>query len=161
MAQEIAFGAPRAEEMTRVAAAGAGAGITGVVEGVVIKMAPELGAAQPIFTWGTLLGVPALALAGAMFTKGLLGDLFTGIACGGLGVVGYSLPEMLAPLTERRAPGGGQLPAGAGVKMLGAGAAAAAQRAQQAAARSLGSWAYTPEDARGVVGQGHTVRDYA
>ncbi|GAI81637.1 unnamed protein product [marine sediment metagenome] len=55
MPEAIAFGAPRAEEMTRVAAAGAGGLITGVVEGVVVKMAPELGAAQPIFTWGALL----------------------------------------------------------------------------------------------------------
>lgn len=27
--------------------------------------------------------------------------------------------------------------------------------------RYTGAWAYTPEDARGVVGQGHTVRDLA
>ncbi|GAI66484.1 unnamed protein product, partial [marine sediment metagenome] len=131
----IAFGAPRAEEMTRVAAAGAGAAITGVVEGVVVKMAPELGAAQPIFTWGALIGVPVLGLAGAMFTRGLLGDLCMGVACGGLGVVGYSLPEMLAPITGRRAPAGGQgqLLPGAGVKQLPAGAAGAPQRAQSMA----------------------------
>ena len=136
MPEAIAFGAPRAEEMTRVAAAGAGAAITGVVEGVVVKMAPELGAAQPIFTWGALLGVPVLGLAGAMFTRGLLGDLCMGVACGGLGVVGYSLPEMLAPITGRRAPGGGTPQLGAGnVKLLPAGAAGAPARAQAAAAR--------------------------
>ena len=125
--QEIAFAAPGAEEMTRVVAAGAGAGITGVVEGVIIKMAPELGAAQPIFTWGTLLGVPLLGVAGALFTKGLIGDLFQGIACGGLGIVGYSLPEMLVPITGRRAPA-----PGGGVKLLGPGVGAynAPQRAQ-------------------------------
>ena len=137
MAQEaIAFGAPRAEEMTSVVAIGAGAGITGVVEGVIVKMAPELGAAQPILTWGALLGVPALGAAGALFTRGLLGELFKGIAAGGLGVVGYSLPEMLAPITGRRALGGGsqgQLPAGASVKLLPAGAALAPARAQSMA----------------------------
>lgn len=133
MAQEIGFGAPRAEEMTAVVAVAAGAGITGVVEGVVVKMAPELGAAQPIFTWGALLGVPALGVAGALFTRGLLGDLFKGIAAGGLGVVGYSLPEMLAPITGGRALGGGQLPAGAAVKQLSAGTQFAPARAQSMA----------------------------
>ena len=138
MPQEIAFAAPRVEEMTRVVAAGAGAGITGVVEGVVIKMAPELGAAQPIFTWGTLLGVPLLGAAGALFTRGLLGDLCTGIACGGLGIVGYSLPEMLAPITGKKGPQltpeqRAALAAGANVKLLG-GPAFAPQRAQAMAA---------------------------
>lgn len=133
MPDAIAFAAPRAEEMTRVAAAGAGAGITGVVEGVIVKMAPELGAAQPILTWGALIGVPVLGLAGAMFTRGLLGDLFAGVACGGLGVVGYSLPEMIAPALGRRTQGGGgQLSPGGGVKQLPAGAGAP-QRAQAAA----------------------------
>jgi len=128
MGQEIAFAAPGTEEMTRVVAAGAGAGITGIVEGVIIKMAPELGVAQPILTWGTLLGIPLLGAAGALFTRGLLGDLFTGVACGGLGIVGYSLPEMLVPITGRRAPA----PGGSGVKLLGPGVGAfnAPQRAQ-------------------------------
>ena len=137
MAQEVAFAAPRAEEMTKVVTAAAGAGIAGVVEGVIVKMAPQMGAAAPILTWGTLLGVPLAGVGGALFTRGMLGDLFTGVACGGLGVVGYSLPEMIAPLAGRRALGGGgqgQLPAGAGVKQLPAGAQYAAQRAQQAAA---------------------------
>jgi len=136
MAQEIAFGVPRAEEMTRVATVAAGAGITGVVQGVIVKMAPEVGAAAPILTWGSLLGAPLIGVAGALFTRGLLGDLFTGVACGGLGVLGYSLPEMIAPITGRRALGGGgqgQLGAGAGVKMLGQGVAEAAQRAQAGA----------------------------
>ncbi|MBA7609677.1 hypothetical protein ES703_16868 [subsurface metagenome] len=133
MAQEaIAFAAPRTEEMTRVAIAGVGAGITGAVEGVVVKMAPALGALEPVFTWGTLLGIPVLGAAGAMFTRGMLGDLFMGAACGGIGIIGYTLPEMLAPITGRKAPGGGQslLNPGAGVKQLTAGPLGAPQRVQ-------------------------------
>jgi len=138
MAQEaIAFAAPRAEEMTRLVTAGAGAGITGAVEGVIVKMAPALGALEPVFTWGALLGVPAMAAAGALFTRGMLGDLFQGMACGGLGVVGYSLPEMLAPITGRKAPGQGQLGAGAGVKQLPAGPLGAPARAQAAVRSSV------------------------
>ncbi|MBA7669382.1 hypothetical protein ES703_77512 [subsurface metagenome] len=130
----IAFAAPRAEEMTKAVAAGAGAGITGAVEGVIVKMAPALGALEPVFTWGALLGVPMVAAAGALFTRGLLGDLFLGAACGGLGVIGYTLPEMMAPIIGGKA-GGGQL--GGGVKLLGAGVAGAAQRAQAKAAVGL------------------------
>lgn len=135
MPDAIAFGAPRAEEMTRVAAGAGGAGIAGVVEGVVVKLAPQMGAAAPILTWGTLLGVPALGIAGALFTRGLLGDLLAGVAYGGLGVIGYSLPEMLAPIIERRPAGGGQLPPGVGVKQLPAGIAGAPARAQAQGAR--------------------------
>ena len=135
MAQEaIAFAAPRAEEMTKVVATGAGAGITGAVEGIVVKMAPALGALEPVFTWGALLGIPAVAAMGALFTRGMLGDLFMGAACGGLGVIGYTLPELMAPITGRRAPGAGsQLGPGGGVKQLGQGAAEAARRAQTGA----------------------------
>ncbi len=131
MAQEaIAFAAPGAEEMTRLAAGVGGGLVAGVVEGVVVKMAPEMGAAAPILRWGTLLGVPALGVGGALFTRGLLGDLFTGLAIGGLGVIGYTLPEMLAPITERRAPG--QI-AASSVKSLPPGIASAPARAQMAA----------------------------
>lgn len=143
MAQEaIAFAAPRTEEMTRMAAAGAGAGITGAVEGVIISMAPKVGALEPVFTWGTLLGVPLIAAAGALFTRGLIGDLFMGAACGGLGVVGYSLPAMLTPLTEKR--GGGltaeqkALAARERVKLLQGGPLSAPQRMQTMAAVGLG-----------------------
>ncbi|MBA7645125.1 hypothetical protein ES703_52878 [subsurface metagenome] len=128
---EIAFAAPRAEEMTRVVTIGVGAGMTGAVQGIVVKMAPQVGELGPLFTWGTLLGIPAVGAAGALFTRGMLSDLFVGIAAGGLGVVGYSLPEMLAPITGRRAPtqlGGG------GVKQLTAGLLGAPQRAQSRAA---------------------------
>lgn len=146
MAQEaIAFGAPRAEEMTRVVTGIAGAGITGAVEGIIVKLAPNMGALQPIFTWGTLLGIPTMAAAGALFTRGLLGDLFMGAACGGLGVIGYSLPEMLVPLAGRRAPNGGRLTAeqiaalsaGNGIKLLAGGVGGAALRAAQLAGVGL------------------------
>ncbi|GAJ11848.1 unnamed protein product, partial [marine sediment metagenome] len=79
MPQEaIAFAAPRTEEMTRVAIIGAGAGVTGAVQGVVVKVAPQLGALEPIFTWGTLLGIPAAGAALALFTRGMLSDLCLG-----------------------------------------------------------------------------------
>lgn len=132
--EAIAFAAPRAEEMTRVAIIGAGAGITGVVEGVVVKMAPAMGALAPIFTWGATLGVPAVGAMGALFTRGMLSDLFMGIAAGGLGVFGYTLPEFLVPLAGGKAPA----PLGGGnVKLLGAGIAGAPARAQAAAVRSV------------------------
>jgi len=138
VAQEVAFAAPRAEEMTRVVTIGAGAGITGAVEGVIVSMAPKVGALEPVFTWGTLLGIPAIGAAGALFTRGMLSDLGLGIAAGGLGIVGYSLPAMLAEFTERRAPSGGQLAAGNRVKQLPAGPLAAPQRAQAMAAVGAG-----------------------
>lgn len=136
MAQEaIAFAAPRAEEMTRVVTIGAGAGITGAVQGVVVKMAPQLGALEPLFTWGSLLGIPAVGALGALFTRGMLSDLSMGIAAGGLGVVGYSLPELMAPFTGHRAMAN-QL--GGGVKLLSAGSPASAPlRAQTRAAVGL------------------------
>jgi len=126
--QEFAFAAPRAEEMTRVAVIGVGAGITGAVQGVMVRMAPQMGTLEPIFTWGTLLGIPVVGAAAALFSRGMVSDLALGIAAGGLGVVGYSLPELMAPITGRRALGGG-----AGIKQLGAGQGSALQRAQQQA----------------------------
>lgn len=143
MAQEIAFATPRAEEMTKVVTAGAGAGITGAVEGVVVKMAPQMGALEPVFTWGSLLGIPTIAAALSLFTRGMLGDLFMGAACGGLGVVGYTLPEMLAPITGAK----GQPGAGPGVKQLPAGAAAAPARAQARAGQQLRA-GWIPESVR-------------
>jgi len=107
MGQEIAFAAPRTEEMTKTITGLAGAGITGAVEGVIVKMAPQMGALEPVIKWGGLLGIPTMAAAAALFTRGMLSDLFMGAACGGLGVVGFTLPEMLAPITGRKAPGGG------------------------------------------------------
>lgn len=135
MGQEIAFAAPGTEQMTRVVTIGAGAGITGAVQGVVVKAAPQLGALEPLFTWGSLLGIPALGAAGSLFTRGMLSDLFLGVAAGGLGVVGYSLPELLAPITGGRALGSGQglLSARPGIKQLTAGPLGAPRRMQQAA----------------------------
>jgi len=134
--EAIAFAAPRAEEMTRVVTIGAGAGITGAVEGVIVSMAPKVGALEPIFTWGALLGIPAVGAAAALFTRGMLSDLSLGIAAGGLGVVGYSLPAMLTTFTERRAPAS-QLGAGSSVKQLGAGGPLAAPQRAQAMAANL------------------------
>jgi len=131
--QEIAFAAPRAEEMTKTVTGIAGAGITGVVEGTVVMFAKGMGALEPILSWGALLGAPAVGIAGALFTRGMLGDLCQGVAAGGTAILGYSLPAMLAPeLLGRRAPA--QLGGGNAVKQLGAGPAAAAIAAARAAA---------------------------
>ena len=132
MAQELAFAAPRAEEMTEIAIEVAGAGITGVVEGVIVQMAPQMGAAAPMLSWGTLLGVPLIGVGGALFSRGMIGDLLKGVATAGVGILGYSLPAMLAPgiFGRKAAQGQGQLGAGPGVKQLPAGPAGAPQRAQ-------------------------------
>ena len=136
MAQEIAFAAPRTEEMTKTVAGIAGAGVTGVVEGATVLFAKGMGALEPIFSWGVLLGAPAVGVAGALFTRGMLGDLMQGVAAGGTAILGYSLPSMLVPeLLGRKAPAVG---AGPNVKLLGAApAAAAAAAAKAAGVRSL------------------------
>jgi len=128
--EAIAFAAPRTEEVTKVAAGLGGAGVAGVVAGVIVRMAPQLGAAGPILTWGTLLGMPLVGIAGALFTRGILGDVFQGVAAGGVYGLAYSLPAILLPAAGRKPSG-----QGADVKLLGGGAA---QRAQEAAARALG-----------------------
>ncbi|GAI95158.1 unnamed protein product [marine sediment metagenome] len=111
----------------------AGGGVTGVVEGVVIKMAPELGALSVPFTWATLLGVPALGIGGALFTRGILGDLFKGVAAAGAGVAGYVLPAMVLPdMFGARKPISGS----PSVKQLPPGPLGAPQRAQAAAVKS-------------------------
>ena len=166
--QEFAFAAPRTEEITKTGIGLAGGGITGVVEGVIVKMAPQLGALEVPFTWAALLGIPAIGAAGALFTRGMIGDLFQGVAAGGTAIAGYILPAMLMPemfggktpqlTAEQRAA----LAAANKVKQLTEGPLGAAKRAQDAARQAaLGSWAYTPESERGFVGKGHTVRDYA
>ncbi|GAI42876.1 unnamed protein product [marine sediment metagenome] len=130
MAQEFAFAAPGTEEMTKTVTGLAGAGIAGVVEGVIVKMAPQLGALEVPFTWATLLGIPAVGIAGALFSRGMVSDLMQGVAAGGTAIAGYTLPAMLMPdMFGRRAPVA-QLPAGAGVKQLAAGPLGAPQRAQ-------------------------------
>lgn len=145
MAQEIlAFGAPRTEEMTKVAIGVVGAGITGVVEGVIVKMAPQLGALEVPFTWATLLGVPAVGVAGALFSRGMISDLMQGVAAAGAAIAAFTLPAMLIPdmfgrkrTTQLSAEQQALLAAGRGdVKLLGAGILDAPQRAQAAAAKS-------------------------
>ena len=97
MAQELAFRTPRAEEMTEVAIGMGTGGVTGLAEGVIIRFAPGLGALEPVFTWGTLLGIPAVGAVGALFTNGMIADVFKGIAAGSSAVLGYSLPALVAP----------------------------------------------------------------
>ena len=122
----IAIAAPTTTEVTRTVSMAAGAGITGLAEGMIVRIAPKMGAAAPVLTWGALIGVPTFGIFGALFTRGVLGDVLTGVAAGGIGVLGYSLPEMIAPTVGRRAapPGGG-----APVKLLPAGIAGAPARA--------------------------------
>jgi len=136
--QEFAFAAPGTEEMTKTVTGLAGAGITGVVEGVIVKMAPQLGALELPFTWAALLGIPAVGIAGALFARGMISDLMQGVAAGGTAVAAYTLPAMLMPdMFGRRAPAGAQLNAGAGIKQLTAGPLGAPARAQAAAVRSV------------------------
>ena len=144
--QEFAFAAPTTEEMTRVATIGVGAGVTGAVEGVIVSMAPKLGALELPFTWGTLLGVPAAGVIAALMTKGIVSDLGMGVAAGGAAILGYTLPAMLQEFTLARARGGGQLSAeqraalaaGRNVKQLPPGPLYAPQRAQAMAAVGAG-----------------------
>ncbi|MBA7608165.1 hypothetical protein ES703_15340 [subsurface metagenome] len=134
--QEFAFAAPGAEEMTKSVTGLAGAGITGVVEGVIVKMAPQLGALEVPFTWAALLGIPAVGVAGALFARGMISDLMQGVAAGGTAIAGFTLPAMLMPdFFGRRAPA--QLGAGQGVKQLTAGPLGAPARAQAAVAAGI------------------------
>lgn len=130
----LAFAAPRGEEMTKVAIGMGVGGVTGLAEGVIVSMAPALGAMEPVLTWGTLLGVPLVGAAGALFTRGMIGDVFQGVAAGGAAILGYSLPALLKPYLPTGRQGGGQgarqLGGGQGVKQLPAGSAGAPQRAQ-------------------------------
>ena len=133
--QAFAITAPTTDELTKVGMGLAGAGIAGVVEGVIVKMAPNLGALEVPFTWATLLGVPAVGAAGALFTKGMLGDLFAGVAAGGTAIAAYILPAMIMPdMFGKKGLTPEQIAARGDVKLLGAGNAAL--RAQQAAARA-------------------------
>ena len=125
MAEGIAFAAPRAEDMTRTVAVVSGAGIAGLCEGAIVKIAPTMGKAAPVLTWGALIGTPVVGTLAALFTKGILGDVFLGVAAGGVGVLGYSIPELIAPTTGRRAPATREIAGGSQVKLLGAGGAPA------------------------------------
>ncbi|MBA7570656.1 hypothetical protein ES708_12409 [subsurface metagenome] len=143
MAQELAFAAPRTEEMTRTAI-GTVVGVgTGVVQGVVAKFAPQLGVIAPYLTWGSLIVTPLVGVAGALFTRGMVSDAFMGLAAGSGGVLGYSIPGLLPEFglakrgqltAEQRAA----LAAGHGVKQLPPGAAFAPQRQQAMAAVGAG-----------------------
>jgi len=141
--QELAFAAPGTEEMTKTAVGLVGAGMTGVVEGVIVKMAPQLGALEVPFTWAALLGIPAVGVAGALFSRGMISDLMQGVAAGGTAIAGFALPAMLMPdmfgrrglTAEQRAA----LAAGAEVKQLGEGPLGAVKRAQEAAAKAAGA----------------------
>ncbi len=136
MAQQFALATPTTEEMTRVGIVGGLAGATGAVEGIVLSMAPKLGALELPFTWGTMLGVPVIGAAVALMTKGMIGDAGLGIAAGGAAILGRELPIMLQEFTLAKArPGGGLLGAGnPGTRLLGAGAGATAAT-QRAGAR--------------------------
>ena len=138
MAQEaIAFGTPGTEEMTKTATGIGGGLAAGVVSGTVVMFSKKMGALEPFLSWGALLGIPAIGVAGALFTRGILGDVSMGVAAGGTAILGYSLPAMLAPeLFARKAPAK-ELEAGNTVKLLAAGPAAAAEAAA-AAARKAG-----------------------
>ncbi|GAI70796.1 unnamed protein product, partial [marine sediment metagenome] len=78
----------------------------------------------------------------ALFTRGLISDACQGVAAGGSAILGYTLPAMLAPeIFGRRAPAGGRLPGAGnqpGVKLLGAGPAAAAEAAARSARAAVG-----------------------
>lgn len=115
MGQDLALAVPTTEEMTRVGIVGGVAGVTGAVEGVVLSMAPKLGALALPFTWGTLLGAPVIGAAVALMTKGMISDAGMGIAAGGAALLGRELPIMLQEFTlaGARPIGGG------GVKQLG------------------------------------------
>jgi len=136
VAQQFALATPTTEEMTRVGIVGGLAGATGAVEGIVLSMAPKLGALELPFTWGTMLGVPVIGAAVALMTKGMIGDAGLGIAAGGAAILGRELPIMLQEFTLAKArPGGGLLGAGnPGTRLLGAGAGATAAT-QRAGAR--------------------------
>ena len=135
---EAVFTPPRTEEMTSTAINMGSGVVVGLAEGVIIKFAPGLGALQPVFTWGTLLGVPLVGVAGALFTRGMIGEVFKGVAAGGAAVLGYSLPALIAPFMPTGSQGARQLGGGAMVKQLPAGPMAAPQRAQQMAAVGAG-----------------------
>jgi len=133
----FAIAAPTGAELTRTISVAAGAGLTGLCEGMIVRITPKLGAAAPFLTWSTLIGAPVGGIIGALITKGMLSDVLMGVAAGGAGVLGYSLPEMIAPTVGRRASPG-QLGGGSPVKLLPAGVAGAPARAAAAVgARSV------------------------
>lgn len=137
MEKALAIAAPTGAEVTKTVSVAAGAGLTGLCEGMIVRIAPQMGAAAPVLTWGALIGTPVIGVFGALFTRGILGDVFTGVAAGGIGVLGYSLPEMISPTVGRRAASSAQLGGGAPVKLLPAGVAGAPARAAAAVKSSI------------------------
>ena len=141
----LAFAAPGTDEMTEAALGLAGAGVTGVFEGIVIKMAPQLGVLETPFTWATILGIPAIGAIGALFTKGMLGEIFKGVAYAGTGYAASVVPAMIMPeglFAKRNLTADQRALLAAGkdkdVKRLPPGNPLnAPQRAQDAAAKSL------------------------
>jgi len=131
----LAIAVPGTEELTETGLGVAGAAATGVVEGIIVRLAPQLGALETPFTWATLLGVPALGVAGALLMKGMLGEVFKGVAYAGTGYAASVIPAMVIPeglLGKKRGPGN----TGEDVKRLGMGdALRAPQNAQRAAAK--------------------------
>lgn len=137
MAGEIAFAAPTTEEMTGTAVGIAGAGVAGVVEGVVALFAPRTGELAPFLSWGTLMGVPLVGAAGALFSRGIVGDLFRGVAAGGTAIIGYTIPAMLTPAEASSKKPAGQPGNQPNVKQLTSGPAGAPQTAQKAPVSSV------------------------
>jgi len=136
--QELAFAAPRTEEMTKTAIATVAGIGTGVVQGVIAKFSPQFGVIAPYLTWGSLIVTPLVGVAGALFTRGMISDAFMGIAAGSGGVLGYSIPGLvevgIAGKGQLTAAQRAALAAGGSVKQLPAGAGYAPQR-QQALAK--------------------------
>jgi len=127
------------EKATEVGAELGGALVGGVIEGVVVKLAAGMkgSTAKKAVTWVTLVGVPVVGIAAALMTKGLVSKLTEGVAAGGVGILGYTLPAMISPAagaTAGRGDGAKQLGT-QGIKQLGAGQRSIAETAQNLQAR--------------------------
>ena len=85
--EAAAIRAPTQAEMMRMLASTTGAGLSGLMEGIIVRVAPQMGAAAPVLTWGALIGTPVVGALGSLFTRGVLGDVLHGVAAGGVGVV--------------------------------------------------------------------------
>lgn len=131
MAEAIAIRAPTGVEVTNTVTNAGAAGITGLGEGLAVRLAARVpGTAGTMLTWGTLMGVPIGSVIGSLLTRGMLGEALKGVAAAGFGILGYSMPELISPTARRVRTPTSQLGGGAPVKELTQGAA---QRAQQAA----------------------------
>jgi hypothetical protein len=124
---------PSAMEMTETMASMVGAGIGGVIEGVLVKTSSRFGAAAPYLTWGVLIGTPVVGVLGALFLKGMMGQFMHGVGAAGAGILGYTIPELISPSSARRVTR--QIETG-DVKLLGT-RNAAALRAQAGVRSSI------------------------